>query len=133
MAAHTKARLGTRQFKSGDWRDTCPDCGTTTLAPTLGAADAAVCTCPPAPHRLSYVVELNCGQCARTIGSVVLAQPRAPVLVPRTLRCRWCNGPPQPGDIISQKVYPTLPKMEAPHPGRPPRWLAEQRRRERSA
>src|SRR5438128_2263618 len=131
MTSHAKARLGTRQLKSGDWRDTCPDCGTTTVAPTLEAVDAAVCACPPAPHRVRYVVELNCGHCARTIGGVVLAEPRAPVLIPRNLRCRWCNGPPQPGDIISQTVYTPLPKMAAPHRGRPPHWLAEQRRLER--
>src|SRR5437868_2658753 len=127
MAAHTKARLGTRQLKSGDWRDTCPDCGTTTVAPTLEAVDAAVCACPPAPPGVRYLAELVCAHCSRTIGVVILTGPRSPVLVPRGLRCRWCGGQPLVGEVLSQKVYPTLPKMEAPHRGRPPRWLVEQR------
>ena len=119
MTAHSKAQLGTRQLASGDWRNLCPDCGTISIAPTLDELDAMRCGCPPAPRRMRFIVELQCAHCARTIGGVVIAHLRAPVLVPRNLRCRWCNGPPQPGEVLEQVIYATLPRM-VPRLGRPP-------------
>src|SRR6266568_1303869 len=103
---------------------TCPDCGAT-------AGEGGACACQ-SRRVLRFIQQLDCGHCARTIGVVILAQLRAPVLVPRGLRCRWCGGQPQPGETISQNVYPTLPRI-ASRVGRPPRWLEEQRRLERSA
>jgi hypothetical protein len=124
MSSHAKAAIGLKQLVSGNFSDTCP------VAATLDELDAAKCACPPLPRHVRCLVELNCGHCSRTIGAAILPDPGSPILVPHNLRCRWCGGQPQPGDIIRQIIYPTLPKMAPPHRGRPPRWLVEQRRRE---
>lgn len=103
---------------------TCPKCG-------ANAIEGVPCACQ-SRRVLRFIQQLDCGHCSRTIAAVILAEPRAPVLVPSGLRCRWCGGQPQPGETIRQSVYPTLPRI-ATRVGRPPRWLQEQRRLERSA
>ena len=103
---------------------TCTDCGATVI-------DGSACACH-SRRVLRFIQQLDCGHCSRTIGAVILAEPRTPVLVPRDLRCRWCGGQPQSGETIRQTIYPTLSRI-APRVGRPPRWLEEQRRLERSA
>lgn len=77
-----------------------------------------------------YLLELVCLHCGRRIGDAVVAKPSAPILLPRTVRCRHCGGPPVPSGHQSQrptkKVTPFGPD-EQPRRGRPPTWLVEQR------
>ena len=122
MTSHSKyAPIGSKRLISGNWVDRCSDCGSTLVAATLEDLDAMACACPPTPRAVRYVVELNCSMCARTIGAVILPEPRAPIMAPRNLRCGWCGGQPQPGDILSQTVYAQLPKMARSRRGRPPK------------
>lgn len=93
--------------------------------------EGTACACQ-SRRILRFIQQLDCGLCSRMIATVILAEPGAPVLVPRGLRCRWCGGQPQPGETVRQTVYPRLPRI-APRVGRPPRWLEEQRRLERNA
>ena len=120
MTSHNKyAPIGAKRLISGNWVDRCSDYGSTLIAATLEDLDAMACACPPTPQAVRHLLELNCSLCARTIGAVILAEPRAPVLVPPIWRCHCCGGQPQPGDILSQTVYVQLPKMARPRRGRP--------------
>ena len=112
---------------AGKYQELCPDCGSTTVGATLGA----VCSCQGRPS-YRYLTQLACMLCSREVATVVTRQPNAPILVPRHLRCRECGGQPLAGETFRQVVYPSVP-FEQPRRGRPPRWLVEQRRLERSA
>src|SRR2546430_538335 len=69
----------------------------------------------------------SCADFARYITTVELAQPRAPVLVPRRLRCINCGGQPIAGERITETSYTPMPRV-VPRRGRPPKWLRELRR-----
>ena len=116
---------------SGDYQDVCPDCGTTTVGATLKDVLGAVCACQ-ARRTYRYLVELVCTLCSRVVATVVVDKPNVPIWVPRQLRCRHCGGQPLAGETVRQVVYPRVP-LEQPRRGRPPRWLVEQRRLDRSA
>src|SRR6266853_280333 len=127
MASHAKnASIEPKQRRSDHlWTDTCPDCGTSIVAATSDDVLGAVCAC--AGRRIvRHLVELICAHCAREIGTVVLAGPRAPVLVPRHLRCPHCGGQPIPGERTEQITYSPMPRV-VPRRGRPPKWLRELR------
>ena len=131
MASHAKAPLDAKRTPDGTFRDECADCGTIIVASTPDDVLGAVCAC--AGRRVvRHLVELVCAHCAREIGTVVLAGPRAPILVPRRLRCLVCGGQPIPGERTEQITYSPMPRVVARR-GRSPRWLVEQRRLQRSA
>ena len=97
-----------------------------TLDDVLGAA----CACH-AHRTYRYLTELVCMLCSSVVGTVVVDQPKASIWVPRQLRCPHCGGQPLAGETVRQVVYPSVP-IEQPRRGRPPRWLVEQQRLDRS-
>jgi DNA-directed RNA polymerase subunit RPC12/RpoP len=116
---------------SGRYHDVCPDCGTTIVGATPDEVIGAACACQ-ARRTYVYLTELVCTLCSREVATVVTGQPNASIWVPRQLRCRPCGGQPLAGETARQVVYPRVP-LEQPRRGRPPRWLVEQRRLDRSA
>ena len=116
---------------SGDYQDVCADCGTTTIAATFEDVLGAVCACQ-ARRTYRYRVELVCTLCSRTVATAIVDQPGAPIRLPRQLRCLHCGGQPITGETFRQVVYPSVPR-EQPRRGRPPQWLVDQRRLERTA
>ncbi len=108
----------------------------------------------PAAHpqpivQISYVGELICHLCGRTAGIVQSEQQPLPATVRftalgsdhsvtvlnwRRLRCAHCGGSLLLDDLeeIRRRVEPVNAfEEERPRRGRPPKWLVEQRRRER--
>jgi hypothetical protein len=97
-------------------------------------------------------VEFSCLMCAREFGSlvcetlpshgpVIIEQPggfrvQVPTDQLRMLRCATCGGSVLPTDIIREEVRVERRiewSEDRPKRGRPPKWLAEQRRREKEA
>jgi len=111
---------------SGDYRDVCPDCGSTIVGATLDDVLGAVCACS-ARRTYRYLTELVCTLCSHVVATVAFDRPMASIWVPRQLRCSHCGGQPLAGETVRQVVYPSVP-LEKPRRGRPPRWLVEQRR-----
>jgi len=120
-----------RVLVSGRCQDVCPDCGTTVVGARLDDVLGAACACQER-RTYRYLTELVCTLCSRVVATVVSGQPKASVWVPRQLRCRHCGGQPLAGETVRQVIYPKVP-LEQPRRGRPPRWLVEQRRLDRSA
>jgi len=120
-----------RPLDSGNDQDVCPDCGSPMVEAILDDVFGAACACQ-ARRTYRYLTELVCTLCSREVATVVTDQPNAPIRVPRQLRCQHCGGQPLAGETVRQVVYPRVPP-ERPRRGRPPRWLVEQRRLERSA
>ena len=116
---------------SGEYQDVCPDCGTTIVGATLDEVLGTDCACQDG-RTYRYLTELVCMLCSRVLATAVTCQPKAPILVPRRLRCLHCGGQPLPGETVRQVLYPSVP-IEPARRGRPPRWLVEQRRQNRSA
>jgi len=127
MTAHAKsASIEPNRLPSGNYADTCADCGTTMVGASPDDVLGAVCACQ-GRRIVQHLVELVCAHCSRYITTVVLAQPRSPILVPRQLRCISCGGQPIPGDYTDQITYSPMPRVVARR-GRPPKWLRELRR-----
>ena len=126
MAAHAKGPLDSKRTPDGDFRDECPDCGTITVGATQDEVLGAVCACQ-GRRIVRHLVELVCVHCARYITTVTLPQTRAPILVPRQLRCINCGGQPIVGERIAETTYSPMPRV-APRRGRPPKWLQDLRR-----
>ena len=127
MASHAKsASIEPKRLASGAYTDSCPDCGTIIVASTPDDVLGAMCACT-GRRIVRHLVELVCSHCARYVATVTLAQPRAPVLVPGSLRCDACGGQPIPGDYTDQITYSPMPRVVARR-GRPPKWLQELRR-----
>ena len=116
---------------SGDAQDVCPDCGSTIVGATLDDVPGAACDCR-ARRTYRYLTELVCTLCSRVVGTVVVDKPNVPIWVPRQLRCGHCGGQPLAGETVRKAIYPSVPLVQ-PRRGRPPRWLVEQRRLDRSA
>src|SRR5437763_1020201 len=104
MTRHAKGPLDSKRTPDGDFRDECADCGTVSVGATPADVLAAVCACA-GRRNVRHLVELVCVHCARHVATVVLAQPRAPILVPRQLRCLICGGQPITGDRTTQTSY----------------------------
>ncbi len=128
MTAHAKSS----RLPSGNFSDLCSDCDTFTTAASQGELDALVCACAGAKPTVQYLARLVCLSCARPIATIVLGDPRQPVLVPPALRCSQCGGQPVLDSIDTHRLEPQLPRQHVRR-GRPPRWLVEQRRLERIA
>jgi DNA-directed RNA polymerase subunit RPC12/RpoP len=116
---------------SGRYQDVCPNCGTTIVGARLDDVLDGACACQ-ARRTYRYLTELVCTLCSRVVATVESAQPKASIWVPRQLRCPHCGGQPLAGETVRKVVYPSVP-LEQPRRGRPPRWLVEQRRLDRSA
>ena len=126
MASHAKAPLDSKRTPSGQYSDTCPDCDTRIVASTPDDVLGAVCACQ-GRRIVRHLVELVCVHCARYITTGTLPQTRAPILVPRQLRCISCGGQPIAGAYTTQTAYTPMPRVVARR-GRPPKWLQELRR-----
>ena len=102
------------------------------------------------PERTSWVAELQCFLCGSSAGTIECdraplpphglwhaagAAGPAPVADWRQLRCARCGGAlfAESVEQVQQRDPPDVLRREAPRRGRPPRWLVEQRRREREA
>jgi DNA-directed RNA polymerase subunit RPC12/RpoP len=120
-----------QELDSGRYQDVCPDCGTTIVGVTPDDVLGATCACE-GRRAYRYLTELVCTLCSREVATVVTGQPNASIWVPRQLRCQYCGGQPLAGETVRQVVYPRVP-LEQPRRGRPPRWLAEQRRLDTNA
>jgi hypothetical protein len=136
VTEHARIASTTPQLlPSGNVAELCADCGTLTVATTIDDLDAACCACKPIDRQYVYLVELVCMLCARRLGDAVAASSSAPIYVSALLRCPNCGGQPSPsGDVSCRDIteYPTFADSP-PRRGRPPRWLVDQRRLERSA
>jgi len=74
--------------------------------------------------------------CSRRLGDATAASPAAPIYVHAQLRCPHCGGQPWPSGNVSRRdvtKYPAFVDSDVPRRGRPPKWLAEQRRLHRTA
>jgi hypothetical protein len=117
---------------SGNYREVCPDCGQVTIACSADELDGARCACPPT--RYEYLVELQCSLCARPVTSIRVPTPRTRVVLLRPIRCQNCGGAAVQGEVVRVAVRePIVFRDRSPRRGRPPKWLVEQRQRERSA
>ena len=120
------------RLRSGNYRETCPDCGQVTIARSADELDGARCACPPT--RYEYFVELRCSLCARPATSIRVPTPRTRVVLLRPIRCQVCGGVAVQGEVTRVVVRePMAFRDRPPRRGRPPKWLVEQRQRERSA
>jgi len=120
------------RLRSGNYRDTCPDCGQVTIAGSADELDGACCACPPT--RYEYRVELECSLCARPVTSIRVPTPSTQVVVLRPIRCQVCGGVAVQGEVVRVAIREPIVFRDRPaRRGRPPKWLVEQRQRERSA
>jgi hypothetical protein len=112
---------------SGNYRDTCPDCGQVTIARSADELDGARCSCPPT--RYDYLVELQCSLCARPAASIRLPTLRTQVVLLRPIRCQVCGGVAVQGEVVRVAVRePIVFRDQPPRRGRPPKWLVDQHR-----
>jgi hypothetical protein len=136
VTTHAKsASTAPQLLPSGNFAELCADCGTVTVAATLADVDAACCACKPIERHYVYLVELVCMLCARRLGDAVAPTSTAPIYVTAQLRCPHCGGQPWPSGHVSRRDVTKYPAFtdRPPRRGRPPRFLLEQRRLERSA
>jgi hypothetical protein len=102
------------------------------------------------PGRTAYLAELQCFLCGSTAGTIesdrkplppngvwhpVGGGPRQQVADWRQLRCNRCGGA-----LFAESIEAVVRhdeneelRREAPRRGRPPKWLVEERRRQRDA
>ena len=112
--------------------------------------DRASSETDPAPSRTAYVAELQCFLCGNYAGAfetdrkplppygiwrpAVSGEPQR-IADWRQLHCSRCGGGlfAESVDTVSVPNEGDALRREAPRRGRPPKWLVEQRRRERAA
>jgi hypothetical protein len=105
---------------------------------------------PESTGRTVYLAELQCFLCGSLAGSIesdrkplppygiwhpVAGGPVYKVADWRALRCNRCGGALYTESVEAVIRYDTEDELrrEAPRRGRPPKWLVEQRRRQREA
>lgn len=124
----TPASGAPRQVNSDSFEGECNKCGAVFISPTADEVLELVanCTCQRR-HSTRYVVELVCAMCGRPVGTLIAQRAAARIMVPRETRCSQCGGRPVVDSVLEVAVYPDMPRVQVRR-GRPPRWLAEQRR-----
>jgi hypothetical protein len=123
---------GPERLQSGNYRDTCPDCGQVSIARSTADLDGARCACPPT--RYEYLVQLDCSLCSRLVGNIRVRTPRARIVLLQPIRCRVCGRAGVQGDVVWVAVVePINFRDQPPRRGRPPKWLVEQRRLQQTA
>ncbi|HEY1296616.1 MAG TPA: hypothetical protein VGJ60_26355 [Chloroflexota bacterium] len=119
MTSHAKAAsIEPRRLASGNYTDTCEDCGATIVAATADEVLGVSCACHQ-QHTTQYLVELGCLMCGREVSTVTVSRVDARILIPGGLRCDQCGGQPVVSDVCAVSVYPNLPRMHVRR-GRPP-------------
>ncbi|MBV9322857.1 MAG: hypothetical protein JO352_03595 [Chloroflexi bacterium] len=119
MTGHAKAAsIEPRRVTSGNYTDTCEDCGATIVAATADEVLGASCACHQ-QRTTQHLVELACLMCGRAVGTLTVARVDARILIPRGLRCDPCGGQLVVSDVFAVSVYPNLPRMHVKR-GRPP-------------
>ena len=119
MTSHPKtASLEPRKLHSGNYADRCEACGTQVVGATLDEVLAATCACQ-SQRRVRYVAELVCLMCGAAVGTATVPHVDARMLIPHTLRCPKCGGPPVVDDFYRVSDYPEVVFGPAKR-GRPP-------------
>ncbi|MBV9168839.1 MAG: hypothetical protein JOZ81_01985 [Chloroflexi bacterium] len=118
MVSHSRlASIDPKQLLSGNYADTCDDCGAVIVGATVEDCLAATCACNQG-RIVGHVVDLGCMQCGREIHTLTVPHVDSRILIPAGLRCTVCGGQPIVSDMTAVSVYPDLPKMKV-KPGRP--------------
>ena len=112
-------------------------------------SDSAPSRADPAPSRTAYVAELQCFLCGSYAGAFETNRMPLPpygiwrpasggpperIADWRQLHCSRCGGAlfAESVETVSQPDEADALRRETPRRGRPPKWLVEQRRRERA-
>ena len=119
VTAHAKSTsLEPKRRRSGDFVDTCPDCGSIITGETADEVLGAACACQQG-REIRYLAELSCMSCGRQVGTITAERPNAKIMIPREMRCQVCGGPPVVNDVFTVSTYPDLPQIKQ-RLGRPP-------------